>query len=95
LHDPTVYPDPETFNPERYLKRTAEGGAWAVNLDAPNPRAAAFGFGRRVCPGVHLANRVLFAVIANVLAAFEIAPVRDEAGNEIRPAPRMTGAFIS
>jgi cytochrome P450 family 2 subfamily U polypeptide 1 len=38
LHDPTVYPEPEVFKPERFLDNTA---AFA---DSKN---AAFGYGRR------------------------------------------------
>ncbi|KAI0060303.1 cytochrome P450 [Artomyces pyxidatus] len=48
LHDPETYPDPETFKPERFL--TAEG---ALNDD---DLQVVFGFGRRSCVGVHLAN---------------------------------------
>ena len=39
LHDPVTYVDPMEFNPERFLGNHPE----------PEPRAAAFGYGRRIC----------------------------------------------
>ncbi|OBZ79891.1 O-methylsterigmatocystin oxidoreductase [Grifola frondosa] len=44
LHDEAVYADPARFNPDRY----AQG--------EPDPARAVFGFGRRICPGRHLAD---------------------------------------
>lgn len=41
MHDEEMYPNPETFNPERFLSANPE----------PDPRKWVFGFGRRVCPG--------------------------------------------
>ena len=41
LHDPHDYPDPERFNPDRFIK---EG---ALNPDVPDPTKIIFGFGRR------------------------------------------------
>lgn len=38
LHDPVTYPDPETFNPDRFVK----------DKSLPDPMdIAAFGYGRR------------------------------------------------
>ena len=43
----------------------------------PDP-AEAFGFGRRVCPGRHLARAALFVYVAHVLHVFVMAkPVVD------------------
>lgn len=41
LHDPDMYKDPYTFNPERFLP--GDDG----NVVEPDPACAAFGFGRR------------------------------------------------
>ena len=42
LHDPAEYPDPECFEPERYLS-----GNGSLNPDIRDPNTIAFGFGRR------------------------------------------------
>jgi hypothetical protein len=41
LHDETIYPDPFTFNPDRFMK---DG---QLNPDVRDPGHATFGFGRR------------------------------------------------
>ncbi|KAG8710304.1 hypothetical protein FRC11_004651 [Ceratobasidium sp. 423] len=63
MHDPTLYPDPYTFNPERYLKERPE----------TDPRRFLFGFGRRVCPGQHVANNGAFVMGAAFLSVFNIS----------------------
>ncbi|KAI0061754.1 cytochrome P450 [Artomyces pyxidatus] len=76
LHDPTMYPDPEKFNPERFL--AADGQV----KDDPL-LSAVFGFGRRICPGRHIVDATLYIVVASVLAAFTIGKAKDAEGNEI------------
>ncbi|GJE96529.1 cytochrome P450 [Phanerochaete sordida] len=75
LHDETVYPEPHLFKPERFLR--ADG---SLNNDVREP-VEGFGFGRRICPGRHFAQDMLWITIAHVLAVFEILPVG--------PAPSM------
>lgn len=52
MNDPRTYKNPEVFNPLRYIGKKPES----------DPRAWAFGFGRRVCPGE--TARSLFIMIA-------------------------------
>jgi cytochrome P450 len=44
-----------------------------------------YGSGRRLCPGIHLAERNLFLGIAKLLWAFDSASGKDEAGRTITP----------
>lgn len=72
-HDPQVYPNPHVFDPLRYL-------------DHKQPEArAAFGFGRRICPGIGLAEASMFLQITQMLAVFKLERVRDTDGHEIIP----------
>lgn len=75
LHDPEQYPNPHVFDPSRWI-RESDGGK-KVFFDAD---IAAFGFGRRICPGRHFANDSLFIIIATILASFNISPPMDAAG---------------
>ncbi len=43
----------------------------------------AFGAGKRICPGRHLADMTLFIVTASVLSVFNVTKARDENGHEI------------
>ncbi|KAJ8079595.1 hypothetical protein PM082_011182 [Marasmius tenuissimus] len=47
----SVYPDPFSFKPERFL--TPDG---KLNPDVQDPTQAFFGFGKRICPGRHMAQ---------------------------------------
>lgn len=58
--DEEVFRDPQDFVPER----------WVGEPDLP---LAAFGFGRRTCPGQHLARSSLLLVVARLLWAYDIA----------------------
>ncbi|TFY63995.1 hypothetical protein EVG20_g6101 [Dentipellis fragilis] len=78
MHDSAVYASPHTFEPARFLPPRAER----------DPIPTAFGFGRRICPGMHLAEAGVWLYAACMLAVFDIAPrtgveVRCEAGEGI------------
>lgn len=74
-HDPEVYENPMEFNPDRFL---------GINGKEPemDPHSIVFGFGRRICPGRHLADNTLYLSIAQSLAVFNITKVT---GEEVRP----------
>lgn len=80
-HDEEVYPDPLTFNPERYLGLDEEE---ARKLD---PRNIVFGFGRRVCVGQHFADQQVWLAVACLIATFDVRKAKDEFGKEITPIP--------
>ena len=95
LHDPDTYPDPERFIPERFLKpNTASEFEHVLNPDVLDPRNAAFGFGRRICPGIDMGYESMWIIFASVLAVFKIEKARDEHGNVITPSEAYTGDFI-
>lgn len=62
--DPTLYPDPEAFRPERWIE--SQWPTYREPLEVyPNlQQYSAFGFGRRICPGSQVAERSL-----NIMAA--------------------------
>ena len=43
LHDPERYPQPEAFDPDRFMK----GGQLHLHEKGGDPASIAFGFGRR------------------------------------------------
>ncbi|KAJ8503373.1 hypothetical protein ONZ45_g10914 [Pleurotus djamor] len=68
-HDPTTYPDPEAFNPSRFV----DNDLCDKSDPQPDPRAYCFGFGRRTCPGVQFAETTMLLTMAGILSKFDIA----------------------
>ncbi|KAG9225821.1 hypothetical protein CCMSSC00406_0008349 [Pleurotus cornucopiae] len=70
-HDPELFEEPYTFNPERYLhsefgvKEGANVNGFRENLP--------FGAGRRVCPGAEMASRTIAMNAMNLIWAFNFA----------------------
>ncbi|KAH8901185.1 putative cytochrome P450 oxidoreductase [Thozetella sp. PMI_491] len=78
-HDPSRYPDHEQFNPDRYLNHPKLANEYAPLL---SPHHYGYGAGRRMCPGLHLAERNMWRILAKLLWAFEISEPVDEATGE-------------
>ncbi|KAF4591050.1 hypothetical protein EYR40_009650 [Pleurotus pulmonarius] len=88
-HDPANYPDPFTFNPDRFMK----GGK--LNPDVLDPTDVGFGLGRRVCPGRFFSNDALYITFATLLSLFEFAPPLGADGKPIALKAEMTTGIIS
>lgn len=93
--DPSRHPTPRLFNPDRYQGDDQSLGDSAANPDVSKRDVFTFGAGRRICPGIHVAERSLFLGMSRVLWAFDIAPKLDGAGKPIVPDPdRLTQGFV-
>lgn len=82
MHYDSRLGDPEAFRPDRYLGHDEKAGASAANQDPYARDHFSFGAGRRICPGLHLAENSLFITLAMILWAFDVRPPLDAQGRE-------------
>ncbi|KAF8799114.1 cytochrome P450 [Phlegmacium glaucopus] len=88
LHNEAEYPDPFAFKPERFLK---DG---RLDSRVRDPATIAFGFGRRICPGNHIAFSTLWLTAASVLATFQLSKPVDKDGRVIEPSRQYTDTGV-
>lgn len=79
MHDPEVFDRPFEFRPERFLDENGKVDPGVIDADY-----AAFGFGRRICPGRGFSNDALFLMTACILSTFIVEEPKDDTG---RPIP--------
>lgn len=70
--DPAVHTSPDAFQPERFLQDGLHANASASQPDFRKRDHFQYGFGRRLCQGIFVAEASLYMVIARVLWAFDI-----------------------
>uniref|UniRef100_A0A8H8CJB8 Cytochrome P450 n=1 Tax=Psilocybe cubensis TaxID=181762 RepID=A0A8H8CJB8_PSICU len=77
--------EPDAFKPQRYLD----------DETLPDPLGVIFGFGRRICPGRHLAEANYWTMAAAMVSSFNISRAVDEHGNEVGKAKyEFTHGFV-
>ncbi|KAF1837103.1 cytochrome P450 [Decorospora gaudefroyi] len=86
-NDPKRHPNPRRFDPARYADDHQTAAEAAKNSNAAMRDHFLFGAGRRLCQGMHIAERSLFFAMARLLWAFDFHPARDANGNDIVPDP--------
>ena len=93
--DPARHPEPRRFNPDRYKDDRQSLADAAANPDASKRDQFTFGAGRRICPGIHVAERSLFLGVSRILWAMNIEPATDASGKPILPDPeKLTQGFV-
>lgn len=65
--DPSVYQNPDQFDPDRFLARPEVNHLSGIDSYELIP----FGAGRRMCPGLNIANTLVLLMLANLLYAFD------------------------
>ncbi|GAA5916201.1 hypothetical protein JCM8208_000032 [Rhodotorula glutinis] len=79
--DPELYPEPTSFKPERFI--SPEGKLVGTKFSDAGHHA--YGFGRRICPGKHIADRSLFIVFTRLLWSCSLRPALDPATGAEKP----------
>lgn len=82
--DPKRSPEPRRFNPERFAGDTTTlyESAHGEPLKRDNFN---FGAGRRLCQGIHIAERSLFLGMSRILWGFNLDKPLDAVGDPITP----------
>ncbi|KAH9986195.1 cytochrome P450 [Russula compacta] len=92
--DEKMYPEPDLFNPERFMNQNGSEG-----VQATNPKDFIFGFGRRQvvlmeCPGKVFADENVWLVSACIIAAFQAPVSRNKYGEKVVPPVQFTSGFV-
>ncbi|XP_006464041.1 hypothetical protein AGABI2DRAFT_226079 [Agaricus bisporus var. bisporus H97] len=90
LHDVKTFPNPTEFIPERFL--TPSG---VLDTNVLDPFDVAFGYGRRICPGMHMARSTVYIVITCILHTMQISkpPGDDQPVEYLNTVIRMPKVF--
>ncbi|KAH8778616.1 cytochrome P450 [Diaporthe sp. PMI_573] len=83
--DENRFKSPRAFDPSRYEGDNQTSAEATMNSDPSKRDHFVFGAGRRVCQGMHIADRSLFLSISRLLWAFNFEKAVDGQGREIVP----------
>jgi cytochrome P450 len=72
------YNNPDAYDPDRYLNHPGLATEYASSSDYQNRDHYTYGAGRRICAGIHLAERTQWRMLARLLWAFRIEHAVDE-----------------
>src|ERR1700712_166336 len=96
FRDEQMYPEADSFQPERWLKPGYPTYQEPLTTYPNLKRFAAFGHGRRICPGLEVTEKALFLQLSSLLWACNVRKAKDDTGKEIDvPWYDYTGVAIS
>ncbi|KAF4474647.1 cytochrome P450 oxidoreductase [Fusarium agapanthi] len=82
-HDENHYKNHETFDPDRFLKHPKLANE--LTFQALFVHHYGYGAGRRICPGMHLAERSMWRIAAKLIWAFDISEPVDPKTGKVQP----------
>lgn len=71
-HDPSIYEEPNSFQPERWLDEST------CQIDKSVPPHFSFGAGSRMCSGDKLAFKEMYTMLCRTVLLFKIKPPKDK-----------------
>ena len=74
--DPSRYKNPRVYDPLRFLGDNTTAAESAMSPDVTKRDHFTFGTGRRICPGMHVADRTLFLSVSSLLWGFNISKAK-------------------
>ncbi|KAF1937289.1 cytochrome P450 [Clathrospora elynae] len=77
-HDPKRWIEPLEFNPDRYINDNDSASTSARRPDVYTRDHWMFGIGRRMCPGMFVAEREIWLVVSRMLWAFEMFEIPEK-----------------
>lgn len=94
-HDPARYANPDKFDPRRFAGQTELASVYANAGDHEKRDHFGYGAGRRICPGIHLAERGLFLATVKILWGFSIRPKKNGRPIDVAPETGYLEGFLN
>ncbi len=85
--DPKRHANPFVFDPERFIDDNTTSQESSQQRDVSKRDNFLFGVGRRICQGMHIADRSMFLAISRLLWGFRMEAPVDNNGKPIVPDP--------
>ncbi|KAG2225054.1 hypothetical protein INT45_003254, partial [Circinella minor] len=83
--NPDIYEEPEKFIQDRFTHKSNKPLSALANGPIQERDQFSYGWGRRLCPGAHLAEVQIFTVLVRLVAKLKIEPKVDRHGNTFFP----------
>ncbi|TYI01605.1 hypothetical protein ES332_A11G213200v1 [Gossypium tomentosum] len=83
--DERVWPEPHDFQPERFLTTNKD-----MDFQGQTFELIPFGSGRRSCPGVSLALKMLHFILGSFLHSFKVATLSELEDVDMTESPGLT-----